>query len=263
MHPTAHRLRQAIAAGRPVLGTFLVELVGPAVVNALADAGFDFVMIDTEHGNQGPHELETMIEVGYQAGICVLMRPPSGQRDLITKWLDAGAGGVLVPAISTMEEVEQVVRATKYRPIGKRGVHLFRGHTRHRPVDAPTFIEEANADIFTLVQIELEAALDIVDQIAATEGVDGLYIGPGDLAVDLGVAGQWNNPKLHEAFRTVAAACKQHGKILACHADRVKDMPMLRAIGVQMFGYFCDIGVFKNAVTDVAEQFQKTMGNGP
>ena len=259
MHPPAHKLRQAIADGRPVLGTFLVELVGPAVVNALADAGFDFVMVDTEHGNQSQHEIETMIEVGLQAGICVLLRPPSGQRDLITKCLDAGAGGVLVPAISTMEQVEQVVRVTKYRPVGKRGVHLFRGHTRHRPVDAATFIEEANADIFTLIQIELAAALDIVDQIAATEGVDGLYIGPGDLAVDLGVPGQWNNPKLHDAFRTIAAATKKHGKILACHADWVKDMPMLREIGVQMFGYFCDIGVFKNAYADVAEQFKAAM----
>ena len=257
MHPPAHKLRQAIAEDRPVLGTFLVELVGPAVVNALADAGFDFVMIDNEHGNQSAHEIETMIEVGYQAGICVLMRPPSGQRDLMTRWLDAGAGGVLVPAISTMEQVEQVVRVTKYRPVGQRGVHLFRGHTRHRPVDAATFIEEANADLLTLIQIELAAALDIVDRIAATEGVDGLYIGPGDLAVDLGVPGQWNSPKLHEAFRTVAAATQRHGKILACHCDWVKDMPMLRQIGVQMFGYFCDIGVFKNAYVDVAKDFRK------
>ena len=260
MHSPAHTLRQKLAEGRPVLGTFLVELVGPAVVNALADAGFDFVMVDTEHGNQDAHEIETMVEVGFQAGICVLMRPPSGQRDLITKWLDAGAGGVLVPAISTMAEVEQVVRVTKYMPVGKRGVHLFRGHTRHRPVeDAPTFLAEANADLFTLIQIELAAALELADEIAATDGVDGLYIGPGDLAVDLGVAGQWNNPKLHEAFRTIAAACKKHGKILACHADHVKDMPMLREIGVQMFGYFCDIGVFKSAYTDVAQQFKTAM----
>jgi 4-hydroxy-2-oxoheptanedioate aldolase len=259
MHAPAHELRKKLADGRPVLGTFLVEMVGPAVVNALADAGFDFIMIDTEHGNQDQTEIATMIEVGYQAGICMLMRPPSGQRDLITKCLDAGAGGVLVPAISTMAQVQQVVQVTKYSPIGKRGVHLFRGHTRHRPVDAPSFLEQANADLFTLIQIELAAALEIVDQIAATQGVDGLYIGPGDLAVDLGVPGQWNNPKLHEAFRTVAAACKRHGKILACHADFVKDMPMLRQIGVQMFGYFCDIGVFKNAYTAVADEFKQTM----
>ena len=260
MHPTAHKIRDRIKQKEPVLGTFLVEFAGSAVVHVLADAGFDFVLIDCEHGSYGPREVETLIEAATHAGICVLVRPATANRDLITRVLDAGAAGVLVPAIGSIEQVHQAVRATKYHPIGRRGVHLFRSHTRHRPVEAAKFLSEANRDLLTLIQIELEGAVAIVEKIAATEGVDGLYVGPGDLSVDLGVTGQWYGPAMQAAIKKTAEACCQHGKIMGCHADRIEDMPKLREMGVQMFGYFCDIGLFKSASAAVAADFRKTLG---
>lgn len=258
MHPTAHKLREKIAQNRPVLGTFLVELEGAPVAQALADAGFDFVLVDCEHGNYGPRAVESIIEAAYHAGICSLVRPPTVSRDMITRILDAGAGGVLLPAIDSMEQVEQAVRVSKYRPLGQRGVHLLRGHTRHRPVDATTFLAEANRDVLTLIQIELEGAVAIADKIAATAGVDGLYVGPGDLSVDLGVPGQWKAPSVQSAIQKVAAACRRHGKIMGCHTDRIEDMPRLRELGVQLFGYSCDIGLLRNAATALAENFRTT-----
>lgn len=265
MHPAAHRLREKLANGEPVLGTFLVEFTGPAVVSALADAGYDFATIDCEHGNQDPRQVESMVEAGYQEGLAVFVRPPDPSRGLITRVLDAGAAGILMPAIQSLDQVQQVVRATKYWPVGKRGVHLFRGHTRHRPAapDAATFMAEANHDLFTMIQIELEAALQIVDQIAATPGVDVLYVGPGDLSVDLGVPGQWQSPVVQEAITQVAAACRKHGKVMACHADRVEDMPRLRDLGVGVFGYYCDIGLFKSAAAGIAQQFRSALGSAP
>jgi 2-keto-3-deoxy-L-rhamnonate aldolase RhmA len=118
---------------------------------------------------------------------------------------------------------------------------------------------EANRDLLTLIQIELAGGLAIVDQIAATEGVDGLYVGPGDLSVDLGVPGQWNAPVVQAALAQVAVACRKHEKIMGCHADRVEDMPRLRELGVQMFGYFCDIGLFRTAAAAVASDFRQVM----
>lgn len=259
MHPTAHKLRETIKQERPVLGTFLVEFTGSAVVHVLAEAGFDFVMIDCEHGNHGPREVEMLLEAATHAGVCALVRPPTTSRDMITRVLDAGAAGVLVPAIDTMEQVHQAVRATKYRPLGKRGVHLLRGHTRHRKVNPATFLAEANRDVLTLIQIELEGAVALAEQIAATEGVDGLYVGPGDLSVDLGVPCQWNAPDLQAAIKKVSEACRAHGKIMACHADRIEDMPRLQEMGVQMFGYFCDIGLFQASAAAVAADFRSAL----
>jgi 4-hydroxy-2-oxoheptanedioate aldolase len=260
MHSPARTLREKIRNGQPVIGTFLVEFSGPAIIAAMADAGFDFVMIDTEHGNQNPREVESTIEAGYQAGLCTIVRSPDANRAVLTRTLDAGAGGSLVPFCSTLEEVHQAVRATKYTPVGKRGTHLFRGHTRHRvPEDPAAFLAEANRDLLTLIQIELAAAVPLVDAIAAIEGVDGLYLGPGDLSVDLGVPGQWDTPVMMEAIRATAAACRTHHKIMACHTGNLETVPQLREMGVQMFGFQCDIEMYSAAAAKVASDFKKVL----
>jgi 4-hydroxy-2-oxoheptanedioate aldolase len=258
MHSPARVLRDKVANGRPVLGTFLVEFSGPAVVATMANAGFDFVMIDTEHGNQNPREVESTIEAGYQAGLCTIVRSPDVNRGVLTRALDAGAAGALIPFCSTLEEVHQAVRATKYTPVGKRGTHLFRGHTRHRPPDDPVaFLAEANRDLLTLIQIELAAAVPLVDATAAIDGVDGLYLGPGDLSVDLGVPGQWDAPVMTEAIRATAAACRKHHKIMACHTGNLETVPQLREMGIQMFGFQCDIEIFSTAAGAIADEFAR------
>jgi 4-hydroxy-2-oxoheptanedioate aldolase len=260
MHSPARALREKITGGRPVLGTFLVEFTGPAVIRTMANAGFDFVFLDGEHGNQNPREVETTIEAGHQAGLCTIVRPPDVNRAVITRSLDAGAGGVLVPFCATMEDVLAAVRATKYMPMGKRGTHLFRGHTQHRvPDDPAAFLAEANRDLLTLIQIELASALSLVDAIAAAEGVDGLYLGPGDLSVDLGVPGQWDAPALLEAIRATAAACRKHGKIMGCHIGDLKRVPMLREMGVQMFGFQCDVEIYSAAAGAISDEFAKVV----
>jgi 2-dehydro-3-deoxyglucarate aldolase/4-hydroxy-2-oxoheptanedioate aldolase len=259
MHPRARQLRDKISAGQPVLGTFLVEFGSSAAVSVLADAGFDFVLLDCEHGLFTPPQVGLLMEAAWHAGIAGIVRVPSCDRAAITQALDAGAAGILVPAVASLEQAQQVVRATKYTPVGKRGVHLLRGHTQHRSVDAAAFIAEANRDVLTLVQIELASALEVVDAIAATAGVDCLYVGPGDLSVDLGVPGQWQAPVMQAALGRVAEACRRHGKIMACHADRIEDTPRLRQMGVQLFGYFCDIGLFRAAATDVGARFRAAL----
>lgn len=260
MHSPAQKLREKIANGQPVLGTFLVEFTGPAVVQAMVNADFDFVFLDGEHGNQNPREIEATLAASYQAELCAIVRPPDANRAMATRSLDAGAAGILVPFCGTIDDVRQAVRATKYRPIGQRGVHLFRGHTRHRvPGDPAAFLAEANRDLLTLIQVELASALSLVDEIAATEGVDGLYLGPGDLSVDLGVPGQWDAPVMTEAIRATAAACRKYGKIMGCHIGDLQYTPRLREMGVQMFGFQCDIEIYSLAANATTTAFAKTI----
>ena len=259
MHGPGRIFREKLAAEEPLIGQFLAEFSGPAIVNVLARAGFDFVMIDCEHGNYSFRDIETMLEAGWNAGICMLVRTADTSRSLITKALDAGAAGIVVPAIDSLEQVRAVVRASKYRPIGRRGVHLFRGHTRHRAVDPQRFMEEANHDLLTFVQIELAKAVEVTEEIAATDGVDGVYIGPGDLSSDLGIAGQWDAPQVTKAMEQVITACRKHRKIVGCHADDINAMPRLGAMGIQMFGFFCDIGMFATAAAESVQRFRRTM----
>jgi len=258
MHKSAHELRTAIASGRPVLGTMLVDHASAAVISILAESGYDFIMLDCEHGNFGPREIESAIAAGLAENLCVIVRPPYEGRELITRALDAGAGGILVPAVGSMEQVHSIVRASKYYPVGKRGVHLLRAHNRHRAVESVQFLAEANRDLITLVQIELKSALEIADEIAATSGVDGLYVGPADLSTDLGIAGQWNAPTVLNAIGKVGESCRKHGKIMACHAGQIATMPPLRKLGVQMFGYDCELGIFRQQATALRKEFDAT-----
>lgn len=258
MHSAARSFREKIARGRPVLGTMLVEFSGPAVVSAAVNAGLDFVIIDAEHGNFAPREIEITLEVSSQAQLPAFIRPPTIDRGLLTRSLDAGAAGALIPFVSTLEDARLAVQATKYTPVGRRGVHLMRGHTRHRPTSPAQFMAEANRDLLTMIQIELREAVLLVDQIAELEGVDVLYVGPGDLSADLGVPGQWDSAVVRDAIARTAAACRRHGKIMACHVGSVAAAQSLSSLGVEMFGLEADIVLLQQALSERVAEFQLT-----
>ena len=262
-HSQAAEIRRKVAEGEAVFGTFLVDVTSPAIMHLVAAAGFDFVMIDNEHGNHDPRELERMIESGLAGDVCVLVRPGGTcDRGTITRSLDAGAGGIVFPNVSTMEQVRQIVEFTKYRPVGRRGVHMMRGHTRHNPpTSLREFMAAANRDLLTIVQIELASAVEIADEIAAADGVDALYVGPGDLGVDLDVPGEWDAPALQEARKSVLAACRKHGKIAASHIEEIHHAPELRKIGVQMMGYGCELSIFKSAMSGTVKDLRDAIGS--
>lgn len=253
MHAAARQLR-TLMAQRPVVGTFLLEFCSPSVVHVIADAGLDFCLIDCEHGHCSSRDSETLIEAAWSRTFPALVRVGSPDRTMITRVLDAGAAGILVPAISSLSDVEQVVRASKYRPIGRRGVHMLRPHTRHRPpADLRGYLASANRDVLTLIQIELAPAVELVDEIAAMPGVDGLYVGPGDLSVDLDCPGEWDSELIWQAIGATAAACRKHGKFLGCHYDSATLLPRLLELGVQMLGHGCDLGIFRTSCAHIVD----------
>lgn len=119
---------------------------------------------------------------------------------------------------------------------------------------------EANRDLLTLIQIETGEAVELVDDIAGTEGVDGLYVGPGDLSADLGHPGHWHAAPVQKAIARTAAAARAHGKLAACHYDLPDDLLRLAEQGVNMFGHFCDIGIFKQAAASAVQRFRESVG---
>lgn len=260
MHEAARQLR-TLMAQRPVVGTFVLEFCSPSVVHVMADAGLDFALIDCEHGHCSSRDAESLLDAAWSRNFPTLVRVGSPDRALITRMLDAGAAGILVPAIASLSEVEQVVRASKYRPVGRRGVHMLRPHTRHRPpADLRGYLASANRDVLTLIQIELAPAVDLVDEIAAMPGVDGLYVGPGDLSVDLDCPGEWNSDRIWQAISATAAACRKHGKFLGCHYDSPALLPRLLALGVQMLGHACDLGIFRNSCAHIVDEAAAALG---
>ena len=205
-----NRLKQALARGEAQFGAWLM-LGGTGIARMLGGAGFDWVLIDTEHGTIDQAMMAEMVAAVASVGGVPLVRVTANSPELIKRALDAGAWGIIVPMVNNAAEAEAVVRAAKFPPQGERGY----GSPFARFPFAATPIEytaEANANIVVVVQIETVQAIAAVDDIAAVPGLDVLFVGPNDLSASYGlVPGNENNaPEFQAALERVKAAARDH-----------------------------------------------------
>lgn len=212
-------LAEKLGRGEAVCGT-MVRLVGAPAVAALArEARLDFVMVDMEHGSLGLEALEGLAVAGRLAGVDVLVRVAELARGWVSRALDAGAAGVMVPMVETAAQARQLVEWAKYPPLGQRGLSSFGPHTGYAESGpAGVAMERANGTTLAIAQIETAAAVAAIDSIAAVPGIDVLLIGPNDLAVSLGKPGDLDSPEEAAAIAAVAAAARRAGKVFAMHA---------------------------------------------
>lgn len=243
----ASDLRARVKKGEVLFGTFVLEVTTPAVVPILKNCGFGYYLIDLEHGCIGDSEMRTLIAAGKQYGLCPMVRVPDPGRATITRALDAGAEGVIVAMVQSMDEVRAAVQASKFPPLGGRGVHMLRPHTDFAPPkDIVAYMEQANREIITGIQIETTAAADLAGQIAATPGVDLLYLGPVDLSVALGFPGATGDDTVMTAATRMVQACRNHGKLAGIHAADPEVLSRFIPEGVRLFGHAADLRLFWN-----------------
>jgi 2-keto-3-deoxy-L-rhamnonate aldolase RhmA len=190
---------------------------------ACALGGFDWLLVDLEHGAGGEEGLVGQLLAGAVHDVPVFVRVETNERIRIGHALDLGAAGIMFPRVSTVEEVREVVSHLWYPPRGGRGVA---GYNRARQFGADARgVEEVNDSLLGLVQIETLAALENVEEIAAIPGVDVLFVGPSDLSTGMGIPGQFDEPVFVAALDRVASAAKNANiaaGILAFDVDRAK-----------------------------------------
>lgn len=212
--------RLRLRGGDCLIGT-LSALPCAQVIELLADVGFDWLFLDAEHGAYGP---ESIIALLQAAGTCpCLVRIPGIQEDWIKKVLDAGASGLIVPQIKSVQDAKRVVELSKYPPVGKRGVGLGRAHHYGRRFSE--YLASANESTTLVLQAETQQAIDHIDAIAAIPEVDAVLIGPYDLSASLGYIGQIDHPIVVDAIETVRTACMKHHTrlgIFGVSADHVR-----------------------------------------
>ena len=212
-------LKEKLAAGEKIYGCMLRVIRNPAVCLFAKNAGLDFIMFDCEHGNYTTETLHDNFLQANSIGLGGFLRAASLSKESISKPLDQGATGVMLPMTETEEQARELVKWSKYSPIGERGFCAGVGMVGYKSgMSNPEVIEYGNSRIISIAQIETKLAVDNVDKIAAVNGVDALLIGPNDLSLSLGIPGDLMNPIQIEAMRHVAAACKKHGKAFGIHA---------------------------------------------
>ncbi len=203
-----------------MVGTMIRMIRNPAIAQIAKHAGLDFIMFDMEHG---PHSLESLSDVFGMArsvGLDGFVRVPELAKGYVSRALDAGATGIMVPMLETVEQARQLVEWGKFDPIGKRGFGSAGGHTGFGPAAGTTqeFMDRANGETLLIAQIETRMAVEQVEEIAAVKGIDALLIGPNDLAISLGVAGDLMGDVLDKAVGKVIEAAKKNGKVFGMHA---------------------------------------------
>jgi 4-hydroxy-2-oxoheptanedioate aldolase len=209
-----NRMKKLIASGKPAFGVS-VQFPSPEIVEMIGELGFDWVMLDAEHGSITPDNITPMIMAAELKGITPLVRPEKNDPAVINKYLDRGAMGVQVPHVNTAAEARAVVEACLFNPQGKRG--LGGGRMADFGFGRPTteYVKEANENMLVCVQIEDVEAVDNLDEILAVENIDVFFIGPTDLAQSLGYPGQNGHPEVQKVvkatFDRIHAAGKASG----------------------------------------------------
>jgi 2-keto-3-deoxy-L-rhamnonate aldolase RhmA len=226
------RLRRRLAEGGIALGA-VVSINSPEVAAHLSGLGFDFIWIEMEHGSVTREGLRNMILATRGFDITPLARPPVNELWTAKVLLDQGAMGVIFPFTRSAELAKQAVDACRYPPLGRRGSGAQLAQLRWPPAKA--YYDAADENILVVAVVEDLAGLENIDAIAATPGLDVLFIGTGDLSWSLGLRGDQHHPKLAEAVGRIAAAGKKHGKILGRPAGTPAEVERYRVQGFQFF----------------------------
>lgn len=213
-------LKARLRAGEPVLG-LINSIPSALMVEMVGYAGFDFVVLDMEHVSGNPETLEHAVRAAELAGVTPLVRVPAVCTASITRALDCGAYGILVPHVCSVEAARAVVQAGRYHPVGCRGISGGRT-TGFGRLPLGEYFGHANDQILLAVMIEDRAGVEAVDEIAAVPGIDMLLDGAIDLSQSYGVPGDHRHPDVRAAIERIAAACALHGKWF-CTVPRTPD----------------------------------------
>ena len=187
--------REKLEEGGRLLGTMVTTFASADLPKILARCGFDFFVVDCEHGSFTTREVADMLAVARAIGLPGVVRIPELRREHVLKFLEMGAEGLLLPNTESAEQAQQLVDWAKYAPMGHRGVSLNRPHTDFEKVDGRTYMEQSNRGTVLMAQIESREGVEHVAEIMAVDGIDLALIGPNDMAQDYGPLGQYTLPE--------------------------------------------------------------------
>jgi len=206
--------KRALRDGEAVFGCF-VRYPDPTLVEVVTYHGWDFVIFDGEHGTLEPRECENLVRSAELHDVTPIVRVPTNQPHVILRLMDTGAQGLHVPWVGDAEDAERAVRSVKYQPRGQRGLAGVRAADYGQRGPLAEYVRRANDETLVVVHVETASAVDQVDEIAAVDGIDVVFLGPADLSQSLGVPGEVRHPLVLEHMERAAVAT------LAGHAERL------------------------------------------
>lgn len=248
-------IKKKMNNGEIVFGMMLSEVATPNVVRIMDAAGYEFMIVDCEHGYFDFSQLANLTSVGNGLNMTMIVRVPAITREFVAKCLDMSMDGVLVPMVNTAEDAKNIVRLVKYPPMGSRGISTTRTHTNYAPPALDEYIKIANQRTIILAQIESRQAVENVDEIAAVDGIDALMVGPNDMAADLGTPGKLETPEMDAAIYRVIEAAKKAGKPCGIIDSHVPFLRKWRDRGMNIFSCGSEVGMMMSRAKSNYEEF--------
>ena len=237
-------VKRRLGEGNLVLGTMIFEFNTTGIGHIVAAAGAEFVIFDMEHTGWSMETIRGLLAATRAADTVPMVRVPATEYHFIARALDLGAMGVMVPMVESGAQAARIMAAAKYAPDGMRGAAFGVAHDDYVVGDIATTLRQANDEGLLIAQIETAAGVDQAEEIAATTGIDVIWIGQFDLTTSLGIPGQTDHPRYVEAEAAVLQACSQAGKVAAV---MTLDMPSSHAAiqrGFRMVAYGGDLWLY-------------------
>ncbi|TCZ64888.1 aldolase/citrate lyase family protein [Roseicella aquatilis] len=250
-------LKAALQAQQRQFGLWS-SLCSNVVAEVLAYAGYDWIVVDTEHAPNEPADVLSQLQALATGTAEPVVRVAWNDTVLIKRLLDIGARSLLVPFVQDAEEARAAVAATRYPPQGVRGVSVSQRANRFGRV--PNYLHKAHEEICVLVQLETRAALTQLEAIAAVEGIDGLFIGPSDLAADLGHLGNAAHPEVQAAIADACTRARALGKPLGILAPVEADARRYFEMGFTFVAIGSDVGILANGSTSLVARMREAVG---
>lgn len=247
--PIFNFLKEKIISGEKTLGTFM-ELGGDGTIECMARGGFDYIVIDAEHG---PFSVETTMKhiiTAEESHITPLVRICEITRSNILRMLDAGTKGLIIPNVDSVNQVREIIKHAKFAPIGQRGYCPTRTScwgADDWAVNGKSYMERCNNETLVIPQCETVGAYENIEEILAMEGVDGIFIGPCDLSIALGIPFEFDSPILRKAILDVLNACKKANKLSFIFAGNTKTAKEYFNLGFDSVAYSLDASIFVKA----------------
>ena len=246
-------LKKQITALNNIRGAMIFEFFSPGIPIILKNAGCQFIIFDMEHGGLSLEQFKTLAIISNSNGISPLIRIPEVNYNYVARALDLGADGIMAPMVNTYEEALNIVQSSKYPPNGVRGAGFGFAHDNYKNESPLSYINTANSNLINIIQIESKQALENVEEIAAIDGVDCLWVGHFDLTNFLGIPGQFGSDIYFNSIKRVVSAAKLNKKSLGIMVNNQDELKMYSDFGFNMIAVGTEMSILSRSISEILQ----------
>ena len=246
-------LKKQITDLNNIRGAMIFEFFSPGIPIILKNAGCQFIIFDMEHGGLSLEQFKTLAIISNANGISPLIRIPEVNYNYVARALDLGAAGIMAPMVNTQDEALKIVQSSKYPPNGIRGAGFGFAHDKYKNENPLFYINKANNNLINIIQIESKQALENIEEIAAIDGVDCIWVGHFDLTNFLGIPGQFSSDIYLNSIKRVVDAATVNKKSLGIMVNNQDELKMYSDLGFNMIAVGTEMSILSRSISQILQ----------